>query len=72
MPARLVDQPVHEAFAVDRLPVHAYFLIRRDARAQLAHYLPGERDSAGEHQLFAVPSRAQSGMRQIFVDAFHG
>ena len=69
--ARLVDQPVDELFGVERLPVHAHGGVRLDARAQLADHAPTDGDAAAEDQIFAVPARADTGMRQEFVETIH-
>ena len=70
--ARLVDQPVDVAFGVERLRRR-----RRPAgpgstrRAQFAHHLAVHADAAGEDQFVAVAPRADAGVGQIFVEAFH-
>ncbi len=69
--ARLIDQPVDELLAVQRLAIDAHRIVGFDLRAQLADNQAIHADAATDNQLFAVPPRANASMSQEFVETFH-
>ena len=71
--ARLIHQPIDRPLGVNRLPIHADFvLVRLQFAAQLAHRLAVDADPAGGNQFLALSPRADAGMSQYLVQAlFH-
>ena len=59
------------ASGANGLVVHANVLRRLNLRSQLADDFASDADTAGGDQLIAMPPRADAGMGQDFVEAFH-
>src|SRR5262249_1543328 len=69
--ARLVHKPVDGWFGLDGLGIDANVLPRLDLRAQVAHSPAVGRHAPGGDEFIAVSPRADAGMGQDFVEAFH-
>src|SRR5262249_29501853 len=70
---RVIQEPVDMALCPDGLAIDADLMgIGVDLGTQVAHLLAVDRHSAREDQFFGMSSRADAGMSQEFVKAFHG
>src|SRR5579884_2074729 len=70
--ARLVDKPVDQALDFQRLAIDLdLLLLGVNLGAQLADNTAIDGNTATEDQLLAVPPRADAGVGQILVEAFH-
>ena len=70
--ARLVDEPVDRPLDMQRLAIDGDGLFARlDLRAEFAHHLSIDRDTAAHDQFFTVAPGADARVCQKFIETFH-